>query len=173
MYARHTDPVPVSVTKVFTAPWGFNEPITIPESGQVEFYWQLMPGETQLDVEHEFFDWLRQLVASEPEIFREMPEVSFPIRWMPGSAIAPSSSLVQELVSCAELVLGYRPIIAGIEGPCDLFIFQEGFQIPAVLWGATGGNTHAADEYVEIDSLVAAAQTLLLFVCQWCGAKLK
>ena len=172
MYASHTDPVPVSVTKVFTAPWGFNEPITIPETAQIEFYWQLMPGEKQLDVDREFFDWLRQVVASEPAIFPEMPEVSFPIRWLPGSSIASSSPLVQELSSCAKAVLGQPPAVTGIEGPCDLFIFQQGFQMPAVLWGATGGNTHGADEYVEIDSLAAAAQTLLLFVCQWCGAKL-
>jgi acetylornithine deacetylase len=52
-----------------------------------------------------------------------------------------------------------------------MFIFQQGFQIPAVIFGARGSNTHAADEYVEIDSLVAAAKTLLLFVAEWCGLK--
>jgi acetylornithine deacetylase len=50
-----------------------------------------------------------------------------------------------------------------------LFIFHHGFGIPAVIWGAHGGNTHAANEYVEIESLVAAAQTLLFFAVQWCG----
>jgi acetylornithine deacetylase len=38
-----------------------------------------------------------------------------------------------------------------------------------VLWGARGGNTHAADEYLEIDSVVAATKALLVFVCRWCG----
>ena len=57
----------------------------------------------------------------------------------------------------------------GIEGPCDMYVFHQGFGIPAVLWGAKGGNTHGADEYLEIDSAIAAAKTLLMFVCQWCG----
>lgn len=35
--------------------------------------------------------------------------------------------------------------------------------------GARGGNTHNADEYLEIDTAVAAAKSLLLFVCRWCG----
>jgi acetylornithine deacetylase len=48
-------------------------------------------------------------------------------------------------------------------------VFHQAFGIPAVLWGPRGGNTHAADEYVEIDSVVEAAKALLVFVCRWCG----
>ena len=35
--------------------------------------------------------------------------------------------------------------------------------------GEREGETHAADEYLEIDSVVQAAQTLLVFVCRCCG----
>jgi acetylornithine deacetylase len=161
LYAHTPDPVPVSVTKVFTAPWGTSEPITPPESCKVELYWQLMPGETQCDVEREFFAWL-------DSVYDTRPEVEFPIRWLPGSAILKSSPLVREIAECAEAVTGAPPPIVGIEGPCDMYVFQQAFATPAVLWGARGGNTHAADEYVEIDSLIAAAKALLLFVCRWC-----
>lgn len=168
-YAGHSDHVPVAVTKVVTAPWGFQEPITVPESCQVELYWQLMPGERQDEVEREFFDWFRALVESAPEIYPAVPDLRMPIRWLPGSATPRSSAVVQELSACAQRVLGSDPVIAGIEGPCDLFILQDGFNIPSAIWGAKGGNTHAADEYVEIDSLIQAAQTLLLFTAQWCA----
>jgi acetylornithine deacetylase len=50
-----------------------------------------------------------------------------------------------------------------------MYVFHQAFGMPAVLWGARGGNTHLADEYVEIDSLLEAAKTLILFVCKWCG----
>ncbi|HSB14472.1 MAG TPA: hypothetical protein VLE22_08430 [Bryobacteraceae bacterium] len=40
-----------------------------------------------------------------------------------------------------------------------------------MLWGARGGNTHNADEYLEIDTAVDAAKPLLLFVCRWCGGR--
>ncbi len=169
LYARHADPVPVSVTKIFTSPWGTGEPITVPEECKVEFYWQLMPGEVQEEVEHEFFEWLRSVVQARPELFPEQPITEFPIRWLPGSAISKLEPLVGELAACAEAVLGSPPDIAGIEGPCDLYVFHQAFSTPAVLWGPRGGNTHAADEYVEIDSLVEATATLLLFVCRWCG----
>ena len=110
-----------------------------------------------------------RVVRSRPEVFRTAPEVEFPMRWLPGSGIAASEPLVRELAACAQAVLARQPPIEGIEGPCDMFVFQRGFSIPAVLWGPRGGNTHSADEYVEIDSLVDAARTLLLFVCRWCG----
>ncbi len=50
-----------------------------------------------------------------------------------------------------------------------MFIFQQHYGIPAVLWGARGANTHLADEYVELDTVADAAKALLLFVYRWCA----
>ncbi|HSB14470.1 MAG TPA: M20/M25/M40 family metallo-hydrolase [Bryobacteraceae bacterium] len=169
MYDHHTDPVPVAVTKISTGPWGTKEPVTIPDECKVEMYWQLMPGEVQEEVEREFFEWLDRVVASAPKLFVNRPKVEFPIRWMPGSSISRSEPLVTELAACATRALGKEPPIVGIEGPCDMYVFHQAFATPAVLWGARGGNTHNADEYLEIDTAVAAAKSLLLFVCRWCG----
>jgi acetylornithine deacetylase len=140
----------------------------VPETARVEIYWQMMPGERQNAIEKEFHSWIDSLVESAPELFEHKPEVLFHLRWLPGSSIAAAEPLVTGLSACAERVLGKKPPVCGIEGPCDLFVFHE-FGIPAVLWGPRGGNIHAADEYVEIDSLVSAAEALLLFAVQWCG----
>ncbi|MEP7366316.1 MAG: M20/M25/M40 family metallo-hydrolase [Acidobacteriota bacterium] len=172
LYAGCSDPVPVSVTRIFTAPWGTGEPITIPEECKVELYWQLMPGEGQAEVEAEFFEWFDSMITAAPELFGRWPVVEFPIRWMPGSAVDVGEPVVTELAACAAVALGAPAVIAGIEGPCDLFVFHE-FGIPAVLWGPAGGNVHAADEYVELDSLASAAKVLLLFVARWCGGSME
>ncbi len=170
LYARHSaDPVPVSVTKISTGPWGNQEPIAVPGSCRVELYWQAMPGETREEVDGQFSTWMNEVVGSAPELFRLAPVIEFPTRWLPGCDTPVSSPLVVELSACATGVLGQPPAIEGIEGPGDMFLFQQVFGIPSVYWGARGANTHAADEYVDIDSLVAAAHTLLLFVCRWCG----
>lgn len=168
-YAALADPVPVSVMKISTGPWGTGEPITIPEVCQIELYWQLMPGETRHQTVAEFRTWLDETVSAAPGLFPVAPEVTFPVRWIPGSSISEQSPIVEEMVHCARLMTGATPLIQGIEGPCDLFLFQDTFKIPAILWGARGGNTHGADEYVELDTLVEAAKTLLFFVCRWCG----
>lgn len=164
-----SDPVPVSVTKVFTSPWGTGEPLTVPETCRVEMYWQLMPGETQEAVDGEFFNWFDETLAGAPELFASRPDVSFPIRWLPGYAMPDGEPLVAEFSACAARVTGNHPRIEGTDGPCDMYVFHQGFGIPAILWGPRGGNTHGADEYVEIDSLITATKALLLFICKWCG----
>jgi acetylornithine deacetylase len=169
LYMQYADPVPVSITKVFTSPWGNTEPVTIPEICKVEMYWQLLPGEKQEDVDREFFAWLDGIVNARPELFQNAPIVEFPFRWLPGSAILKSDPLVQEFSSSAAQALGKAPPVLGFEAPCDMYVFHQEFGMPALLWGVRGGNTHSADEYVEIDSAIAAAKALLIFVCQWCG----
>lgn len=169
LYRDHADPVPVSVTKIFTSPWGMEEPITVPEECKIELYWQTMPGETQEEIEREFLAWMESLSLEPNGLFKQPPRFTYPIRWLPGSAIAAEEPLVSELSDCARQVLGDAPPVTGIEGPCDMYIFHQIANTPAVLWGGRGGNTHGADEYVEIDSLVKAAKALLVFVCRWCG----
>ena len=41
--------------------------------------------------------------------------------------------------------------------------------IPAGCYGAAGGNGHAADEWLDLRSLVPAAKVLGAFVLDWCG----
>jgi acetylornithine deacetylase len=171
LYRSNSDPVPVAITKVITAPWGTSEPMTIPQECKVEIYWQAMPGERQEDIDREFFQWIESLSTIPGSPFMHPPEVEFPVRWLPGSAISKQEPLVTELADCATRILGKPPALAGIEGPCDMFVFHNVQHTPAVLWGARGGNTHAPDEYVELDTLIDAAKVLLAFTCQWCAAR--
>ncbi len=166
-----TDPVPVGITKIFTAPWGTKEPIASPEECKVEIYWQAMPGEKGEDIDREFLQWIRSLPDLPGSPFVRPLDVVLPGRWLPGSAIAKEEPLVTELADCARRITGKPPVVAGIEGPCDMFVFHQVQHTPAVLWGARGGNTHTADEYVEIDTLIEAAKVLLVFACQWCEAR--
>jgi acetylornithine deacetylase len=168
LYSELSDPVPVMVTRLFTAPWGNLEPIGIPETCKLQLYWQSMPGEDPVQVEKQFRDWLEDLVQAAPEIFVEKPVVESPLRALPGSAISRKDPLVTEFVGSAGQILGAPPVVVGMEAPCDMFVFHQ-FGMPALLWGPKGGNTHTGDEYVEIDSLVLAARVLLSFVCRWCG----
>jgi acetylornithine deacetylase len=172
LYAHLPNPVPVSVAKIHTAPWGTSEPSGIPHTCRIEFFWQAMPGETLEQVDDAFFTWLDRLVAEHSDVFPARPEVVFPIRWLPGSALDVHHPLVEELAKCVGEVRGSTPLVQGIEGPCDMYVFHQ-FGIPAVLWGSRGGNTHNPDEFVDIDSLVEAAAVLLRFVCRWCGVASK
>lgn len=167
-YGHLGNPVPVTIAKIYTAEWGYHEPPNTPDRCHVEMFWQAMPGETLEAIDREFFEWFHALLARHAGTFWLRPTVEHPYRWLPGSALDPSAEVISSLRGVAESVTGERPLVRGIEGPCDMYVFHE-FGVPAVLWGARGGNVHHVDEYVEIDSVVHAAKVLLAFVRQWCG----
>ncbi len=171
LYADSADPVPVWVTKISSGGWGTQEPITIPSSCKIELYWQAMPGEQQRDIEDEFFQWLDDCVAASPRLFPIRPEVSFPIRWLPGSALDGQPDLVTMLSDTFRQVTGTEPLVRGIGGPCDMYVFHQHFNTPAVLFGPRGGNTHAPDEWVDLDSALVVTETLARFICRWCGVE--
>lgn len=168
LYSHLTDPVPATVTRVHTAAWGTSEPPNVPPVCRVEFFWQTMLGESVEAVDREFNEWFCDTLSRYPEVFASPPKVEHPIRWLPASALDVDHPLIAELVSTAAGVRGQRPAVQGIEGPCDMYVFHQ-FGVPAVLWGARGGNTHNPDEYVEIDSVLESTAVLLAFVCRWCG----
>lgn len=172
LYSDTNDPVPVWVTKINCGGWGMKEAITLPATCQVEFYWQAMPGESQEAIEREFFTWLDDIVAEQPALFPFKPEVSFPIRWLPGSALEGEPALVKELSESFTRVTGQPAQICGIGGPCDMYVFHQHFETPAILFGPRGGNTHMPDEWIEIDSALLTTETLARFICQWCGVDL-
>ncbi|HWR54273.1 MAG TPA: M20/M25/M40 family metallo-hydrolase [Bryobacteraceae bacterium] len=169
LYAHVENHVPVSVLKIHSGPWGTGEPMATASTCRVELYWQTMPGEDVGTIDAQFRDWMSSVVESKPQLFPVAPSVSFPVEWLPAAVTDVESPFVHEFTACVREVLGAEPDVAGIEGPCDMFVFNQTFGIPAVLWGARGGNTHAADEYVEIDSVLVAARALLLFAYRWCA----
>jgi acetylornithine deacetylase len=81
----------------------------------------------------------------------------------------PTNPLVSILCGSATQATGREPRVVGAPYPCDLWALQRTFGIPSVVFGPGGGNSHAADEYVVLESLFEFWKSLLLFVLQWCG----
>jgi len=173
LYAHSHDPVPVWITRIYMGGWGYLDPQTLPSSCNVEIYWQAMPGEAQESIDREFFGWLDAMVQARPDLFTPRPEVSFPFRWLPGSALDPAHPLVTELAEACSATAGQAPPVEGIAGPCDMYLFHQHFDIPAVLFGPGGGNTHAPDEWVDLDSQQLTVEALLRFICRWCEVDLR
>ncbi|MBA3974613.1 MAG: hypothetical protein C0504_10400 [Candidatus Solibacter sp.] len=169
-YRHLANPVPVSVLKIHTGPWGTGEPMATACVCRIELFWQTMPGESLETIDAQFNRWFNETIASRPGLFPSRPEVDFPIRWLPGSALPVNGFcqfFMRRFTEAAADALGRPPEIAGIEGPCDMYVFHQHFGMPAILWGARGANTHLADESVEIASVVDSAKALLLFVYRW------
>jgi acetylornithine deacetylase len=169
LYTSYPDPVPVQVTKVYAGGWGSMVPIAVPPEGRIELIMQTLPGEKREDVYREMIDWLDTVMARHPEAFEIRPEIRYRLRWMVPTAIAPDHPIVLTMVDSARQVLGKELPVLGAPYACDMFALQQIFNIPGIVFGPTGANAHAADEYVEVDSLFAFWEALLVFIIHWCG----
>ena len=171
LYASYPDPVPVQVTKVYAGGWGNQVPIAVPPEGRIELIMQTLPGETREAVYQEMTDWLDSVIARHEDAFVTRPEIRHRIRWMVPTAIAPDHPLVTTMADSARQVLGSDPEVLGAPFACDMFALTQIFNIPGIVFGPTGANAHAADEYVDVESLFAFWEALLLFVMEWCGVE--
>jgi acetylornithine deacetylase len=52
---------------------------------------------------------------------------------------------------------------------CDSFVFNLHSLTPALIWGPKGGNAHAPDEYVEVESFMDLVKMYALTMVEWCG----
>ncbi len=164
------EPFAAWVTNIATGKWGWTQPITVAERCRVELYFQAMPDESHEEVLKDFHQWWRATQDARPDLFRREPVLDFPMRWLPGCALAAGHPLVQEFAEAARSV-GRNAVVEGLDAPSDMYIFQRCFQMPALMWGPAGGNAHQADEYVELDSLFEATRVLLHMVDRWCGVE--
>jgi len=90
---------------------------------------------------------------------------NFPIRWLPGSAIDPSQPVVTELAGCAARIMKVPPPVVGIEGTVRSVCLSRVRHSGRAVGVRGGGNTHGADEYVELDSVVVGGQSSAAVSC--------
>jgi acetylornithine deacetylase/succinyl-diaminopimelate desuccinylase-like protein len=76
---------------------------------------------------------------------------------IPPTEIAPDEPVVRAARAAARALLGFDPPLT-VSGPANESYLLNGFGIPTCIIGPEGGNAHAADEYVVVDSLVRAAE---------------
>jgi acetylornithine deacetylase len=157
------------VTKVYAGGWGPDVPIAVPAEGRIQVIMQTLPGEERAAVVKEQDDWLARLVAKEPRVFSTPPRAYQPTRWMPPTVLDPAHPLVTLMEDCVGQVQGEKPTVVGAPYACDMFALHQLFDIPGVIFGPAGANAHAADEYIDLESLYTFWEIAYAFVLEWCG----
>jgi acetylornithine deacetylase len=170
LYESYPDPVPVQITKVYAGGWGSQVPIAVPPEGRIELIMQAMPGEKRETLQAQLDQWLDSLVERFPDVFLARPEQVFRLRWMVPTAMERDHTLVRTLEEVATEVIGRQPEVTGAPYACDMFALHQIFDMPGVIFGPTGGQAHANDEYIDLHSLFRFWEALCLFVLRWCGA---
>lgn len=169
LYRGYADPFSLTVTKVYAGGWGSQVPIAVPPDGRIQLIVETLPGDEEAAVLKEVEDWLDSVIARHPEAFPIRPHMEYGLRWMHPTQIDPAHPLVTTLHRCVQQVTGKPTEVKGAPYQCDMWALHRNFNMPAVVFGPTGGNSHAADEWVDLESIFAFAESLLLFILEWCG----
>jgi acetylornithine deacetylase len=163
-YASNPTPASWMITKVSANDWRDDARLAVPESAQVELFWEAMPGESQEAIESQFEHWL--------EGFRKRTGIRathrYWLRWMDGYQLPASHPLAACAVHHTGAVTGTPQAAIGAPFPCDLYLFSR-LGVPAgIILGPTGNNAHSADEWVEVESLLNVVRIYGRIVCDWC-----
>ena len=117
-------------------------------------------------------DQVRRAAAPDPWLVRNPPRIrydGFRARGWVAPEIAGLDSLVDLLEGCHRGVTGRELDWDGFPGTADARYFKTELGEQSIYYGPKGGNLHAPDEYVELDSVLEAARVLSLLVIRWCG----
>ena len=132
---------------------GGSYPSIVPDSATAIVDIRLLPGQSSAEVLELVRDQIRVVESERPRITFEMNlKVDIPGAFIPGDH--PLALLAQDYT---EAITGRRWETAGA-GPANEGYMLIGAGIPTLCgFGPTGGNPHAPDEWVEINSLPVTA----------------
>jgi succinyl-diaminopimelate desuccinylase len=130
---------------------GGSYPSIVPDSASAVVDIRLLPGQSSSEVLERVRAQIRSVETERPRIMFEMNVIVD----IPGAFISQDHPLALLARDYTEEVTGRRWITAGA-GPANEGYMLIGAGIPTLCgFGPTGGNPHAPDEWVELDSLPA------------------
>lgn len=145
---------------------GGRELSTYPDHCKLQVERRLIPGEDADDVEAEMRAMLASISGADPK-FKGSHRITFVRGPM---EVSPDEEICRILRRSTLEVTGAAPEFVGSSGWMDTeIVWKRG--TPAVAFGPRGDGSHAAVEWVEVDSVVDAARILELTAARFCGAE--
>lgn len=143
---------------------GGTAPSVYAASSRVTIERRTIPGETEAAILEEIRRLIDQLESEDPSFRAEVRTllVRDPFEADPSSAIARS------VMKASEKVLGRSPSICG-QTPWMDSALLAGAGVDTIVIGPAGAGAHAADEWVEVESVIQLSRILAQAVLEYCG----
>lgn len=142
---------------------------TVPEECVFEVRVAAYPGEDLLAVEGRFRAAIAAAAEEDQWLAEHPPEVAFYAFRAEGCVVERSEPVLAVLGSAHQEVLGDELSFFSFTGTTDARFFNLYEGTPATCYGPLGGNLHAPDEWVDIESVRATTKVYALTVLHWCG----
>jgi acetylornithine deacetylase len=165
LYAAVEHPLNYNVGVLQGGDW----PSSVPEACTLEVRFACYPGEDLDAVQERFRDGVLRETAADEWLRAHPPEITFFGFRGEGAVYDLDSDLVRTVAANHAALLG-APLSVGVSTASDdRRFFQRYYDIPALCYGPAGGQIHAVDEWVDLESLRACTGVLAGVLIDWCG----
>ncbi|MGI8856572.1 MAG: ArgE/DapE family deacylase [Thermomicrobiales bacterium] len=163
-FAHVTHPINLNIGVIRGGDW----PSTVPGACELHCRVSFFPGQTVAETRAAVEGAIHQAAQGDEWLRTHPPAVSYDGFQSSGSVVAMEEPSVQMLAANHRRVFD-APMPDRVQTSiCDMRYYNF-VGIPAGCYGATGANGHAADEWLDLTSLVPTAKVLAGFVLDWCG----
>jgi acetylornithine deacetylase len=129
-----------------------------------------MTGE---EIISDLWDFYHVKLSEYPLLKNCKPQIRPLIRYLSASEMkldVKGTDFLRTVAECGEKVLDFSPTPPeGAPFACDGFMFNLYSSTPALVLGPSGGNAHAADEYLDLNSYEQLIQWYAQIIVDWCG----
>lgn len=166
LYDHLENKFPISVGLVRAGTWASTVPESLVAEGRLGF----LPGESIAGMQAAAKQRIEAIAAQDPWL-REHPPL---VEWIGGqfasAEMSPKEPIARVLAESHRLVTGTTPTVEGVTWGSDMRLLVEIGGIPTIIFGAGDvRNVHCPDEFIDIDDLLTAIETLAVTIAEWCG----
>jgi acetylornithine deacetylase len=127
------------------------------------------PGTTWEEMDARLRATIDKVAQADPWLREHPPVISYTGLNAEPSTISVDSPIIQTLSAAYKAETGEPIYGSHATGTTDARFFRNVSKIPATCFGTIGQNCHAANEWVELDSLHRVARVVGAFTLDWCG----
>ncbi|UCB46652.1 MAG: M20/M25/M40 family metallo-hydrolase [Spirochaetota bacterium] len=127
------------------------------------------PGMTEREFYQHFEKFWNDHVENDPRLKPFEIEIIPTFHYVKAWETDSQSHAVKRVVDIMTEYTGERPKVGGASISCDLAIYGENGNMPAVIIGPRGDNLHAPDEWVLIEDIFTLTGIFALLAASWCG----
>lgn len=164
-FAGYEHPVNLNIGEIKGGHW----PSSVPAECSFTCRLSYEPGISNREMRKRVEACLFEASRAIPLLQQNPPQVDYYGFQSEGDWIDPNQEFIRTLKKAHLAVFGEELKGGAFTGTTDVRSFNLYSRVPAVAYGPKGENIHAANEYVELDSIVSGAKTLALFMMDWCG----
>jgi acetylornithine deacetylase len=168
LYENIPIPIPINIGKISAGEW----PSSVPDKAVIEGRFGISPWETVESAEQALERFVSEINASH-EWFQKKPvELEwFGARWLPGN-LDLEHPLLQAISNEYRRALGSEPVLEASPWGTDGGYLSNVGETPVIVFGpGVTEKAHEANEYIEVDKLIQAAEVIALTIINWCGIK--